>query len=156
MTRSWVYSRSSGKKNGRYEISPRNWPQVVDRVLTVEAAAFAALILLILINELLDLPALLLGAPATPVNFREALLESGLTLILGLVILLVTKRLFRRVKILEGILPICASCKRIRNDEGTWKAIEDYITGSSEADFSHSICPDCAKALYPELYQKPD
>jgi CheY-like chemotaxis protein len=59
------------------------------------------------------------------------------------------------VKTLSGLLPICASCKRIRNEEdGSWQPIEDYIANHSDADFSHGICPECANRLYPELYQK--
>jgi K+-sensing histidine kinase KdpD len=49
------------------------------------------------------------------------------------------------VKQLSGLLPICAWCKRIRNDEGDWQQIEEYITVHSEADFTHGICPDCAR-----------
>jgi HAMP domain-containing protein len=48
------------------------------------------------------------------------------------------------VKVLEGILPICASCKRIRTDAGTWQAVESYVRDHSEAEFSHGVCPDCA------------
>ena len=55
------------------------------------------------------------------------------------------------VKRLSGLLPICASCKRIRIDGGGWQQIEDYISAHSEADFSHSICPECARRLYPEV-----
>jgi CheY-like chemotaxis protein len=58
----------------------------------------------------------------------------------------------REVKTLSGLLPICASCKRIRNDDNSsWQAIEAYIASHSEADFTHGICPDCADRLYPEL-----
>ena len=57
------------------------------------------------------------------------------------------------IKTLRGLLPICASCKNIRNDKGYWEQIEVYIRDRSEAEFSHSICPDCAKKLYPELYK---
>lgn len=58
----------------------------------------------------------------------------------------------REVKTLSGLLPICASCKRIRNqDNSGWQQIEDYIANHSEADFTHGICPDCAHQLYPEL-----
>jgi len=56
-----------------------------------------------------------------------------------------------QVKQLSGFLPICASCKNIRDDEGYWNQIETYIREHSEVQFSHSICPDCAKKLYPEL-----
>ena len=55
------------------------------------------------------------------------------------------------VKILSGLLPICASCKKIRDDKGYWNQIESYIKDHSEAEFSHGICPDCAKKLYPDL-----
>jgi len=57
------------------------------------------------------------------------------------------------VKKLSGMLPICASCKKIRDDKGYWNQIESYIRDRSEAEFSHGICPDCAKKLYPELYK---
>lgn len=56
-----------------------------------------------------------------------------------------------KVKTLSGFLPICASCKKIRDDKGYWNQIEIYIKEHSEADFSHSICPGCAKKLYPDL-----
>ena len=55
------------------------------------------------------------------------------------------------VKILSGFLPICSSCKNIRDDKGYWNQIESYISKHSEAEFSHSICPECAKKLYPDL-----
>ena len=58
----------------------------------------------------------------------------------------------QEVKRLSGLLPICASCKRIRGQHDTWQQIEDYISSHSEADFSHSICPDCARELYPEIF----
>jgi CheY-like chemotaxis protein len=58
------------------------------------------------------------------------------------------------VKRLSGLLPICASCKKIRDDQGNWQQIESYIQSHSEADFSHGICPDCAQRLYPDLYHK--
>jgi two-component system, NtrC family, sensor kinase len=58
-----------------------------------------------------------------------------------------------QVKQLSGFLPICASCKKIRDDQGYWRQVEEYIRDHSEAEFSHSICPECAKKLYPGLYE---
>ena len=55
------------------------------------------------------------------------------------------------VKRLSGLLPICASCKKIRNDEGYWQEIESYLHRHSDTRFSHGICPECAKKLYPEF-----
>ncbi|MDA8084691.1 MAG: response regulator [Nitrospiraceae bacterium] len=57
-----------------------------------------------------------------------------------------------RVKVLSGLLPICSSCKKIRDDRGYWNQIESFVREHSEAEFSHGICPDCARKLYPELY----
>jgi len=57
------------------------------------------------------------------------------------------------VKTLSGLLPICASCKRIRDDQGYWQQVEEYVSEHTEAEFTHSICPDCMKRLYPEFSQ---
>jgi PAS domain S-box-containing protein len=56
----------------------------------------------------------------------------------------------KRVKTLNGLLPICASCKKIRNDGGYWEQVETYIRSRSNAEFTHGICPDCVRSLYPE------
>lgn len=61
-----------------------------------------------------------------------------------------------QVKTLSGLLPICANCKKIRDDQGYWHQVETYIRSHSEADFSHSICPECGKKLYPEFYKEVD
>lgn len=59
-----------------------------------------------------------------------------------------------KLKVLRGLLPICASCKKIRNDQGLWDSIEKYVSEHSEAEFTHSLCMDCAKRLYPEYYEE--
>jgi hypothetical protein len=56
------------------------------------------------------------------------------------------------VQILSGFLPICSSCKKVRDDHGYWNQIEAYISERSEAEFSHSICPECAEKMYPDIY----
>ena len=61
------------------------------------------------------------------------------------------KEALETIKKLEGILPICAKCKKIRDDKGNWIQMEKYIRDRSEARFSHSICPECAKKLYPDF-----
>jgi len=55
------------------------------------------------------------------------------------------------VKTLRGIVPICANCKKIRDDQGYWNQVEVYVRDHTEASFSHGICPDCIAKLYPEL-----
>lgn len=69
-------------------------------------------------------------------------------------IILQLQEALSRVKMLTGLLPICASCKKIRDDGGYWHQVEEYIMDHSEADFSHGICPDCMHKLYPELYSQ--
>ncbi len=56
-----------------------------------------------------------------------------------------------KVKKLSGLLPICASCKKIRDDQGYWNQIENYIREHSDAEFSHSLCPECVENMYPNL-----
>lgn len=58
---------------------------------------------------------------------------------------------FNEIRVLRGLIPICAHCKKIRESEGSWKQIEEYISMHSDAQFSHGICPDCVKVLYPTL-----
>jgi hypothetical protein len=58
---------------------------------------------------------------------------------------------YEKIKILRGFLPICSHCKKIRDDEGYWQQLEKYISEHSEAQFSHGICPACAKEHYSEL-----
>jgi len=58
------------------------------------------------------------------------------------------------VKVLRGLLPICSSCKNVRDDKGYWSQVETYIEQHSNAQFTHGLCPDCARRLYPEIYKK--
>jgi CRP-like cAMP-binding protein len=58
------------------------------------------------------------------------------------------------VDAIGGLLPICAHCKKIREDDGSWVSIERYISDHSEAEFSHGLCPDCVKALYPQYAKR--
>jgi len=62
----------------------------------------------------------------------------------------------KEVNQLSGLLPICSHCKKIRDDKGYWSQIEKYITEHSEAEFSHSICQECAKKYYPDFYGDKD
>lgn len=64
------------------------------------------------------------------------------------------QKALKEVKTLEGILPICASCKRIRDGEGRWHQVEVYVRDHTDADFSHGLCPDCAQKLYPDFFKE--
>ena len=65
------------------------------------------------------------------------------------------EKALEEVRVLRGFLPICASCKKIRSMEGSWTLLEKYISEHSEAEFSHGLCPDCTRKLFPDLYDKP-
>jgi len=72
------------------------------------------------------------------------------------ILILKLQEALKEVKQLSGFLPICSHCKQIRDDKGYWNQIESYISAHSEALFSHGICPDCAKKLYPEFDLYPE
>ncbi len=58
------------------------------------------------------------------------------------------------IKTLKGLVPICASCKKVRDDDGYWQEVEHYVSAHTEANFSHGVCPNCMEKLYPDIYQK--
>ena len=60
----------------------------------------------------------------------------------------------KKIKTLRGLIPICSHCKKVRDDQGFWNQVESFIAEHSEAEFSHSICPECAKTHYPDYYNK--
>ena len=104
-------------------------------------------------ESLLDL--LFFDVPNNALYFRSVILF--LIIIFGLIVGNTISRLeeaLQNVKTLTGFLPICANCKKIRDDEGYWQQIEEYIMNHSEADFTHGICNECVEKLYPEYYQK--
>jgi hypothetical protein len=63
------------------------------------------------------------------------------------------ERALSELKVLRGILPLCSFCKKIRDDKGYWESVDVYIDKYSQADISHSICPDCMKKHYAEDYE---
>jgi hypothetical protein len=88
----------------------------------------------------------------------------GLVFLLGSIFVLLgihiqTRMLLEIKNTLQGLLPICASCKKIRSTDGdphdpaSWSTVEKFISAKTAADFTHSICPDCLKKLYPDLYK---
>ncbi|MBK8934318.1 MAG: hypothetical protein IPM76_18780 [Chloroflexi bacterium] len=58
------------------------------------------------------------------------------------------------VKTLSGLLPICANCKKIRDDQGYWQDVAVYVRDHSEAEFTHGMCPECMEAYYPEAFAR--
>ncbi|MGD8960481.1 MAG: hypothetical protein PVI27_11595, partial [Desulfobacteraceae bacterium] len=121
--------------------------QLIKRIIWIEIIGFSSIILLIWLDELLDLPYLLFGAMATPFNYSESIFESVVIMILAYIIVSLTHTILRRLEFFEDILPICSFCKKIRS-ESDWIPIEKYFRSHSKADFSHSVCPECAEEYY--------
>ena len=120
----------------------KNW--LTGRIITYELIGFVLVIFCIWLNEILDIPHYLLGAKPTPINYMESLIESIVTIILCGLVVFFTYKLLRRIKLLEGFLPVCSWCKKMRiNDH--WEDMEVYISDHSEADFTHTVCPECRK-----------
>ena len=91
--------------------------------------------------------------PNPLIHYWNAIVRLGYFLTFSILLSRVREQLEKsaaEVKRLGGLLPICASCKKIRNDKGYWEQVEQYIGDRSEAEFSHGICPECARKLYPE------
>ena len=105
-------------------------------------------------NEVIDIPHYIFNdAPTTfSQRFGEIIVELVIFSIVLAIQFWLLRQLYKRIRLLEGFIPICANCKKIRNEEEQWEQMEKYIAEHSLAKFSHGICPDCAKKLYPEIY----
>lgn len=112
------------------------------RIIVAEVVGVCAIVLLLWLDELIDLPHLMFGSVSTPVNWRESLMETIGVLILGAALLTVTWRSIRRIRYLEGFLSMCAKCKRIKVND-TWLPLEDFLSTHSNAILSHGLCPHC-------------
>jgi hypothetical protein len=122
-------------------------------IFICQALILVTLLALTFANEVLDLPHLMLGDQATTWGQRTGEIWIELLIFCGVIALEVFlfARQARRIKILEGFLHICAGCKKIQVED-RWEQLENYISTHSQAEFSHSLCPECMKKLYPELF----
>ena len=98
--------------------------------------------------------------PDIPYVDSEHLIVGGVTglvttILFGMLSIYVAslKRAMGEIKQLEGLLPICSSCHKIRTPDNNWHVLEKYISDRTEAVFTHGLCPECAKNLYPEMYE---
>lgn len=126
--------------------------QFTKRIILSESAGFLMVIIVLWLDEILDLPHRFFGAPVTPINWVESIFETFIVSLLAWLIILLTMKLLKRIKVLEGILPICSFCNKIRI-RGEWIPFDSFIRNHSEADFSHSICPECGKLHYGDLME---
>ena len=99
---------------------------------------------------------------AGPIHDVTMMISMGISILsmAGLIILTAQRveyeviKAHDEIKTLKGFLPICANCKKIRDDDGYWSQVEEYISRHADVSFSHGICPECMAKLYPELSQK--
>lgn len=127
---------------------------IAKKVVWYETIAVLFMASLTWINEVFDIPYLFLGAPSTPINWRESLFESIVIGITGAIIIRYTYNLLTRISYLESILPVCASCKQIRMDPAFWNDIKQFVKDRADKEFTHGVCPDCIDKYYPELKHK--
>ena len=134
-------------------------PTVPNNLIAKKVAWYATCAILFVIalswfDEILDIPHVVLGDIATPINWRESIFESIIIALVGAIIIRHTYKLLTRVSYLESILPVCASCKKIRIDPEFWEGIQKIIQEKSKREFTHGICPDCIEKYYPELHKE--
>ena len=125
------------------------------RLLTICQGAIILLFLCLTVgNEIIDIPHHVFNDAPTLYSQRygEITIELFIFFIVATIQILLSIKLYKRIRVLEGFIPICAKCKKVRNAENQWEQMEKYITQHSLATFSHSICPDCTKQLYPDFY----
>lgn len=135
------------KKDNEIEVLKK---EKVISALKIEKQRYSLVILVSSLGFLVTL-LLILGAYSKKIRQHRALLERANNELAR-----INRELQERmneVKALSGLLPICAQCKKIRDDAGYWTQLEGYISEHSEATFSHGICPDCTELLYPELIE---
>lgn len=124
---------------------------IAKKVAWYETGAICFVIILSWFDEVLDIPHVLLGGAATPINWRESVFESIVIGIVGGLIIRHTYKLLTRISYLESILPVCASCQKIRLDPEFWQDMQRIIQERSQREFTHGICPECIEKYYPEL-----
>jgi hypothetical protein len=120
--------------------------KILGRAIVIQIIGYVLLLFIIVGDELLDIPHILFRAPQTPVNTSEIAFETAAVVILGAFFVRISYGQLKRIRMLEGVLPICSMCKRIRSGVD-WVTIEEYMTRNSEARLTHGICPECAEGL---------
>jgi hypothetical protein len=101
--------------------------------------------LIVWLDELLDLPHLLFGWPPGAAKYPEAIMESILILLVGVVVVVNTVWLFKRIEQLESYIVMCAWCRKIKADDERWIVIEDYLKEKDARQISHGLCNKCAE-----------
>lgn len=115
------------------------------RVLWYESIGFGLILLLSWINRVVDLPRLILGGDPNISKWRDSFMETMLILLIWAFVHSLTKRLVDRLHHLEGMLRICAWCRRVGHGD-RWMKLEDYFSEGLNISTTHGVCPECLKA----------
>ena len=119
--------------------------------MIVEIGMFCIILMTIWLDEFIDLPNRLLGAPATPYRIEEYLLETGLISIVAVIVIAISFVTLKKVERLEGYLRVCAWCKNVCLD-GRWVSFEKYLEAQHALQSTHGICEKCHEKLMPETH----
>jgi len=122
-------------------------PAFSRKILVFESLGFGLIIIFLWLEEILDIPHYIMGAPSTPVNLPESLLETIVIMILYGIILYYTIKFLAKIRHLEGFLHVCSFCKRIEVD-GEWITLEKFMSNYSDVIMSHGLCTECLKKYY--------
>lgn len=126
---------------------------------TMPRVIFISFVIILMsnLNAVIDL----IFHPEIPYFHEEHLIVGAITAvvtaILMWILLIYIQRLedaLQKIKVMEGLLPICSSCKKIRVKDNNWDVLEEYITERTNVKFTHSLCPDCMKRLYDDINPK--
>ena len=127
---------------------------LVERIVAKQIIAFMAIMTFIFLNEIYDISGRFLGAPPLSDLLTKVVFDGVFVAMVGLYIVQHTQRMLRRMKSLEGVLPVCSACKKIKDADNRWYDFESYLGNKSDVKFTHGICPECVQALYPEFSEK--
>jgi hypothetical protein len=117
----------------------------VSKILWCEGIGFLAIIVLSWVNELSDLPHLISGVQYIP-NWRESALETPIVLLVGIPVMIFTKRIVSRLYYLEGFLRVCAWCKKLEHN-GEWIPLEEFFASKFQTETSHGMCLACMEEV---------
>jgi hypothetical protein len=122
------------------------------RILWYECAGFLCIILMSWLDELLSLPQRLLGGESRS-NWREAAMESIVTLCVWFVMFVFTRKIIGRLHYLEGMVKMCAWCRKLDQD-GKWVPFEEYIVRDMRTKTSHGMCPECEAKMLDQISEE--
>lgn len=120
------------------------------RALFYESTAFIAAAIITVVRAAIDFPHSVFG-PGRRADWLGLTIELSLLTILAFIMLYITNRVIKKLKHLEGLLPVCSYCKRMRTPNQSWVSFEQFISERSDATFSHGICPECSHEHFREF-----